>query len=228
MGAFTISRSAKLGSAFAFLTTAVIASELSDRAQREARNAHERRHEVERLYAFSQLLLSSENLAELLNLIPRYVVESFGSRAVAILLANRDDVYRSLPVNDGLDLRDLQLVLMRGEPKTDVPARTAFVPLRMGVRVVGSLGISGTIPSPQTLDAIGSLIAIAIERVGTVEKLGRTEAARESEQLRSALLDSVTHEFRTPLTAIKASATTLLASPELDVETTSRIIDRNR
>jgi two-component system sensor histidine kinase KdpD len=63
---------------------------------------------------------------------------------------------------------------------------------------------------------MSSLIAIAIERVRAVENLGRTEAARESEQLRSALLDSVTHEFRTPLTAIKASATSLLAGTGLD------------
>jgi len=49
----------------------------------------------------------------------------------------------------------------------------------------------------------------------TREKLSRTEASRESERLRSALLDSVTHEFRTPLTSIKASVTTMLSDPEL-------------
>jgi two-component system sensor histidine kinase KdpD len=86
----------------------------------------------------------------------------------------------------------------------------------MGVRVVGSMGVSGALLSRETLEAMSSLIAIAIERAGAIEKLGRAEAARESEQLRSALLDSVTHEFRTPLTAIKASATSLLSSPGLD------------
>jgi two-component system sensor histidine kinase KdpD len=54
--------------------------------------------------------------------------------------------------------------------------------------------------------------------VGAIEKLGRAEAARESEQLRSVLLDSVTHEFRTPLTAIKASATSMLSNPGLGEE----------
>jgi two-component system sensor histidine kinase KdpD len=49
-----------------------------------------------------------------------------------------------------------------------------------------------------------------------MEKLGKAEAARESDHLRSLLLDSVTHEFRTPLTAIKASAQTLLSEVELD------------
>jgi two-component system sensor histidine kinase KdpD len=51
-----------------------------------------------------------------------------------------------------------------------------------------------------------------VERAGAVEKLSRAEAARESEQLRPVLLDSVTHEFRSPLTAIKASVTSLLGS----------------
>src|SRR4029077_5552965 len=55
-----------------------------------------------------------------------------------------------------------------------------------------------------------------IVRAHTVEKLMRAEAARESDRLRSVLLDSVTHEFRTPLTAIKASAETLLSGAQLE------------
>jgi len=55
------------------------------------------------------------------------------------------------------------------------------------------------------------LIAIAFERARAVEELGKTEAAREGERLKSALLDSVTHDFRTPLTSIKASVTSLLS-----------------
>ena len=198
---------------FAFLATAVTASQLSEGARRQARYAIERRLELEGLYAFSQLLLSSDNPAELLNLIPRYIVESFGVRSAAISLSNRSDVYRSDPNIDGLEARDLQLTSLREEPRIDSAHQLAFVPLRMGIRVVGCMGVSGSTLSRQTLDAIGSLVAISIERAGAVEKLSRTEAARESEQLRSVLLDSVTHEFRTPLTAIKASVTSLLGSP---------------
>src|SRR5207253_3417442 len=79
-----------------------------------------------------------------------------------------------------------------------------------------SLGLLGCNLSRETLEAIGSLVAIAIERVSTMEKLTKAEASRESDRLRSLLLDSVTHEFRTPLTAIKASAETLLSEVELD------------
>ena len=66
---------------FAFLVTAVAVSELSARARRGARSAIERRQELERLYAFSQLLLSSDHPAELLNLIPRYICLLYTSDA---------------------------------------------------------------------------------------------------------------------------------------------------
>ncbi len=198
---------------FTFLVTAVAVSELSARARRGARSAVERRQELERLYAFSQLLLSSDSPAELLNLIPRYIVDSFGIRSAAISLSTRSDIYRSGANIDGLESRDLQLVCVRGEPRFDTVHELAFMPLRMGMRVVGALGVSGSMLSRQTLEAIGSLVAIAVERAGAVEKLSRAEAARESEQLRSVLLDSVTHEFRSPLTAIKASVTSLLGTP---------------
>ncbi len=213
VGTFTISDPQNWIALFAFLATAVTASELSERARRGTRSAVERQQELERLYAFSQLLLSSDSPAELLNLIPRYIVESFSIRSAAISLSSRSDVYRSGPTIDGLESRDLQLICLRGEPRFDTAHQLAFMPLRMGMRVVGCMGVSGSTLSRQTLEAIGSLVAIAIERAGAVEKLSRAEAARESEQLRSVLLDSVTHEFRTPLTAIKASVTSLLGSP---------------
>ena len=213
IGTFTIADPQNWISLFAFLVTAVTGSRLSERARRGASSAVERRQELERLYAFSQLLLSSDNPAELLNLIPRYIVESFGIRSAAISLSSRNDIYRSGPTIDGLDSRDLQLTCVRGEPRFDSVHQLAFMPLRMGTRVVGGMGVSGSMLSRQTLEAIGSLVAISIERAGAVEKLSRAEAARESEQLRSVLLDSVTHEFRSPLTAIKASVTSLLGSP---------------
>src|SRR5579864_3392110 len=218
IGTFTIADPKNWVALFSFLVTAVIASQLSARARREALNANEGRHDVERLYFFSQKLLTSDNVVELLNLLPRYIVDAFGVKAAAVSLPDRGDVYRSTPDIGSLDSHDLQLVCSRGEPRIDSQRQLAFMPLRMGLRTVGSLGVSGSQLSRQTLDAMSSLIAIAIERVRAVENLSRTEAARESEQLRSVLLDSVTHEFRTPLTAIKASVTSLLSGSELAPE----------
>jgi two-component system sensor histidine kinase KdpD len=66
--------------------------------------------------------------------------------------------------------------------------------------------------SRQTLEATGTLIGIAIERARAVEELSKTEADRQSERLKATLLDAIAHDFRTPLTSIKASVTSLLSS----------------
>ena len=216
IGTFTIADPQNWVALFAFLVTAVVASQLSARAQREAANANERRRDVERLYAFSQKLLTSDNVVELLNLLPKYMVDGFELKAAAIFLPDRPDVYRSGPEIAGLDALELKMANARGESRVDPTKELAVMPLHLGMRTVGSFGVSGGRLSRGTLDAMSSLIAIAIERVRAVENLGRTEAARESEQLRSVLLDSVTHEFRTPLTAIKASVTSLLSGAGLD------------
>ena len=135
-----------------------------------------------------------------------------------MFLPKRKAVYRTGVDHPELSEEQLEAVSGRGELVVDEEQQLCFVPLRIGVKPVGSLGLEGSVLSRETLEAVGSLIAISIERAGAVETLTRAEAARESETLRSALLDSVTHEFRTPLTSIKASVTTLLSTPQIDSE----------
>jgi two-component system sensor histidine kinase KdpD len=202
---------------FAFLITAIIGSQLSERARREALQATKRRKEVERLYALSQQLLVSENVFELLNKLPAYIVEVFGATGAALFLENKQKIYLSdIKVQALFPLEQLRAVSARGEPMCNNNQGTSHMPLRMGVRSVGTLAVVGCDISRETLEAVGSLVATAIEQISTMEKLSKTEAARESDRLRALLLDSVTHEFRTPLTAIKASAQTLLSEIELD------------
>ncbi|HKU23644.1 MAG TPA: ATP-binding protein [Terriglobales bacterium] len=200
-----------------FLLTAVIASQLSERARRKAMESNQRRGEVERLYAFTQQLLVSENVFELLNLVPRYIVDSFDVTGAAVFLEGKQESYYLDAASRSLFPADqLKAISGRGEPVFERERGLCFMPLRMGVRSVGSIGLAGCDLSRETLEAIGSLTAIAIERANTVEKLTKAEAARESDRLRSVLLDSVTHEFRTPLTSIKASAETLLSDVMLE------------
>ena len=214
---FTIADPQNWIALFAFLFTAIMASQLAERARREALASNQRRHEVERLYHFSELLLVSENVFELLNAIPGYIVQAFDVTGAAMFLERKQETYYFDSASQSqLPADHLRAISVRGEPVLDRDHGFCFMPLRMGVRSVGSLGLSGCNLSRETLEAIGSLAATAIERASTVEKLTKTEAARESDRLRSILLDSVTHEFRTPLTAIKASAETLLSDAELD------------
>lgn len=215
VGTLTIADPQNWVALIAFLFTAAIASNLSERVRREALEADERRREVERLYGFSQQLLVSENVVELLNAIPQYLVNTFAATDAAIYLIDRDRVYRSAGDECGTSKEDLKIAASRSELVLGREDGMSLVPIRMGVRTLGILVLGVTGVSQQTLEAVGGLIAVAIERAGAVEKLTRTEAARESERLRSALLDSVTHELRTPLTSIKASVTSLLTQDQL-------------
>lgn len=215
VGTLTIADPQNWVALIAFLFTAAIASNLSERVRREALEADERRREVERLYGFSQQLLVSENVVELLNAIPQYLVNTFAATDAAIYLIDRDRVYRSAGDERGTSKEDLKIAASRSELVLGREDGMSLVPIRMGVRTLGILVLGVTGVSQQTLEAVGGLIAVAIERAGAVEKLTRTEAARESERLRSALLDSVTHELRTPLTSIKASVTSLLTQDQL-------------
>ena len=214
---FTIADPQNWIALFAFLATAGIASQLAERARRGTAYADQRRREVERLYAFSQQLWLSENVFELLNLIPRHIADSFDVSGAALFLEGKQETYFLDDRSRTLFPADqLKSISDRGEPVFDRAQKVCFMPVRMGVRSVGALGLAGCDLSRESLEAIGSLVAIAIERANTVEKLTKSEAARESDRLRSVLLDSVTHEFRTPLTSIKASAETLLSDAELD------------
>jgi two-component system sensor histidine kinase KdpD len=83
--------------------------------------------------------------------------------------------------------------------------------IRLGGELLGDLSLCGARVSDTALQSIGNLAAIALERARSLEAASRAEAARQSEELKSMLLDAVTHEFKTPLTSIKAGATALLA-----------------
>jgi two-component system sensor histidine kinase KdpD len=219
VGTFTIADPQNWIALCAFLITAVIASQLAERARSEALTANRRRGELERLYTFSQEMLTAENVLTLVNSIPRHIAATFGAAAVGMFLPDRKKVYYSdITAPDTVDEGELRRVSDLGEPAFDTTRGTTVVPLRVGVRSVGALGISGTEISRETLDAVGSLVAISIERAGAVEKLAHAEATREGERLRSVLLDSVTHDFRTPLTSIKASAESLLGDTQLSAD----------
>ncbi len=214
---FTISDPQNWIALTAFLVTAVIGSQLSERARRRAAEANQRRREVERLYALTQQVLVNDNVFELLNKLPTYVTEIFEASGTALFLENKDKVYYSdIGLQAQVPLEQLRAVSGRGEPSFDRERRIRCMPMSMGVRPIGAFAVVGTEVSRETLEAIGSLIATAIERAATFDKLSKAEAARESDRLRALLLDSVTHEFRTPLTAIKASAQTLLDEVDLD------------
>jgi two-component system sensor histidine kinase KdpD len=211
VGTFTVADPQNWVALLAFLVTSITGSRLSSRIRREADIANRRRREIEHLYAFSQKLLSEGNVIQLMNAIPNHIVDAFESGAASLFLADKQKFYRSGYGTLQLEEEQLRIAYEREEPFADSAHGFCYGPVRLGMKSIGSFGISGAPLTRQTLDAVGTLLGIAIERARAVEQLSRTEADRQSERLKSALLDSITHNFRTPLTSIKASVTSLLS-----------------
>ncbi len=211
VGTFTIADPQNWVALFAFLVTAVVGSQLSSRIRKEADVANQRSREIEKLYMLSQQMLGEGNVIELLNAIPNHIVEAFEESAATIYLADTNKLYCSRLVASQFDEESMTDVFRRDQPLVNAAEGFCLAPIRLGIRPIGSLGISGSPLSNHTLEAVGTLVGIAIERARAVEQLSKSEAGRQSERLKSALLDSITHELRTPLTSIKAAATSLRA-----------------
>ena len=81
-----------------------------------------------------------------------------------------------------------------------------LVPLRVGTRPIGLLAVAGRVVEAGTLDTLAGVAAIAIERAQLLAERQEGEMARQSDQLKSALLASISHDLRTPLTAIRVAA----------------------
>src|SRR5450432_3006444 len=224
VGTFTIADPQNWVALFVFLVTAITGSQLSSRIRKEADEAHLRRREVERLYRFSRKLLGEGNVIQLMNAIPDYIVESFEAGAAELFLPQKEKFYRSGFGASQLDDEKMKLAFLNDEILSDAAAGLYFIPVRLGVRPIGSLGISGSQLSRQSVEAVSTLVAIAIERARAVEQLGQTEAERQGERLKSALLDSITHDFRTPLTSMKAAVTGLLSSQRANEAQTHELL----
>jgi two-component system sensor histidine kinase KdpD len=214
-GAFTVQDPQNWVALAAFLVTAVVASQLSAGIRKRATEAIQRRSEMEKLYTLSRGMMLAETGAEVAKQVARLIADTFESRAVMIYDRAHRSLHRAGPEDSPITETRLQDVVLQDTPFHDSATKTFLLPIRLGGEPLGALAISGSEISDTALNSIANLAAIALERARSLEAASRAEAARQSEELKSTLLDALAHELKTPLTSIKAAATGLLTDASL-------------
>ncbi len=135
--------------------------------------------------------------------------EIFGFESVAIFDADLDRVYALGEWGPEMEdsLRSAYFFASSSDEPEIGLARRA---LRIGDLAIGSAMLRGE-ASPQACNSIASLIAITFDRYHSLANVSRTESAQMAEQLRTTVLDSLAHAYKTPLTAIRAATSGLQA-----------------
>jgi len=212
VGQFTIADPQNWIALGAFLVTAIVASQLSARARNQTTAAIRRQLELERLYALGRSILIGAGDRPAAVRLARHVAQAFELRGVALYDARSGQVYLAGPEDVTIPAEILQRGLA-GELDQAENSDCRFAVIRLGTKPAGVLAIRGAV-STTAVDAISSLVAIGLERARAQEIESRAQAARQGEQLKSTLLDAIAHEFKTPLTSIKAATTTVLADEQ--------------
>ncbi|MEW6736937.1 MAG: ATP-binding protein [Acidobacteriota bacterium] len=215
-----------------FLITAIIASQLSSAARARAYDAEKHREEVWKLYQLSRVIIATPDFETAISSIARQVMEIFDSEYCRIFIPAENGELTQLAVANrseasellATDFNIIKRVFGNGEliiidpsiaekvinNNTKTAQLIAYAPLKVGVKSTGVMVLISTKIERSAIEAIASLVALALERARFLQEVSRTEALRQSDRLKSALLASVSHNLRTPLTAIRTSVDSLL------------------
>jgi two-component system sensor histidine kinase KdpD len=191
----------------AFILTALVISRLSARVTEHARASDSWGGQMEDLYEFTRRTLQMNLHVEPGGQLAELVHEIFALEAVVIFDADLHEIYQAGFWN--VDPQELAQNVYYFEssaddPETGISRRV----LRLGTVPIGSIVLRGD-TSPLTNNAIASLIAVTFDRYRAFANETRIETERQTEQLRATVLDALAHEYKTPLTAIRAASTGL-------------------
>jgi len=211
---------------FFFLLVSVIVGNLAARLKMQVQAMRQSAQRTANLYEFSRKIAAAAALEDVLWAAVHHVASTLQSSSLVLLPQkdNRLEIASGYPPEDQLALKDwgaAEWAWEHGSPagwKSDtLPAADwLFLPMRTRRGMVGLLGVSfkdrqrPLAPDQwRLLEALVDQVAVAVERTNLVSDIEEARLLTETEQLRSALLSSVSHDLRTPLVSIMGSATTL-------------------
>lgn len=212
------------------VTVGLIVSTLIVATREEALAARRREARVSALYSFTQCLASGNELEQILDAVARHFIEIF-QRPIVVLL----------PAAEGLRVRfrSAKLVFDEGENKiaswvfengqeagcgteTFSGSKIRYRPLKTGPGIVGVIGFhsdgSKDLLPPDQRELLGIFLdqtALAITRADLAGKAKRAEVLQEADRLQKALLNSVSHNLRTPLASVLGVLSTILEDGSL-------------
>ncbi|HEY8080401.1 MAG TPA: sensor histidine kinase KdpD [Labilithrix sp.] len=197
---------------------AVVISGLTRRVREQADAARDRELRTASLYSLSRALAAAKTTADVASAGERNVRDVFGVDASVLL---RPDA-----LDDADDRAAATWALDHGRAagaSTDTlpSAAHTWLPLEASATRVGVLGVTGAPldhDRKQHLDAFAGQIAAALARTRFADEAREAQLRVETEQLRNALLSSVSHDLRTPLAVITGAASAQL-DPRLDAST---------
>jgi two-component system sensor histidine kinase KdpD len=220
------------------LLVAVVISSLTQRVRTQAEEARERERRTSVLYGLSRDLTRAQGVQAVVAAAAEHIAHVLGSR-VGVMLPDGSDNLRPVFESAGIEATiagergvahrvwQTHLPAGRGAP-TFSDSQGLYLPL---IGSKGAVGVLAILPKDNHpfadpdqlyfLDAFSSQVAVAIERAELAREADHKQALVEAEQLRNALLSSVSHDLRTPLAIITGSASTLLGS-ERDVSSDER------
>jgi two-component system sensor histidine kinase KdpD len=225
-----VARPADVLALFLFLAGAIVTGSLAGRlkAQVEAMRVSQKRTAT--LYDFSRKIAAAGTLDDVLWAAVTHVAATLGGQSAVLMptATGALEVVAGFPPIDSLDARDegaARYAWDRQEPagsgtQTLPAADWLFVPLGTRTARIGVLGLTlhakGALEPEikKLLVAVEDQVAVAIERTQLASDLEETRITAEAEKLRAALLNSVSHDLRTPLVSIIGSANGLVDGAE--------------
>jgi len=191
-GQFTIRDSRNWVALITFFVVAGIASSVAEVARARTRDAQQRRLEADLAAEMARLLLQGNSLAESLPTAAARLAQALELTSASI-----------------------QMEAVEGDER-----RIAF-PLREGTRRLGTVLVGADTPEAslrrlqeRVVPALEALLSAALEREGLLGGVVETAALRRADTIKTALLRAVSHDLRSPLTAISAAGAAV-GSPSL-------------
>lgn len=221
----TVADSEYLITFFVFLSVALVISSLASMLREQVSTVKQRAAQTAALNALSRDLTTALNIQEVVKIIVAHIGQTL-SREVVLLLP-KEAILTQQMGSPEFELSPTEMEVARwafehGQPagrgtSTHPDQITRFEPLKTSRGVLGILGIRPDDPfhwltpvQRQLLDSFASLSALAIERAQLREEANQAQVLQAAEKLQTALLNSISHDLRTPLVSIQGVLDSLL------------------